>query len=184
MVTCVSASLPRPPPLPNWYESLPLLERWSQALSRSTSTTCCPQVRKQYAYGGSRAAPAGEGEPRPVGSPPSLSLRPSRRTCGAALGRRSTILTSGARGHRRRVNPLSAGRRPPPADPPAPGHEGSGLRHSPEQVRSSPALPVHLAPQQPAGSAPSAGRGHTAACPAAAHLTNRPSLVRQPRRIA
>lgn len=43
---------------------LPGPRRWT--LPRSTRTTCCPQVRKQGARGGNRAAPAGEREPRPV----------------------------------------------------------------------------------------------------------------------
>lgn len=48
---------------------------------------------------------------RSVRSPPGRSLCPPPRTCSAARGRRAAAPTSGARGLRRRVNPLSAGRR-------------------------------------------------------------------------
>lgn len=56
---------------------------------------------------------------RSVWSPPAGSLLPPGRTCSAAHGCHAEVLTSGARGHRRRLNPLSAGRRVLPAAAPA-----------------------------------------------------------------
>lgn len=95
---------------------------------------------------------------------PARSLRPPGRTCSAALGRHTAALTSGARGHCRRVNPLYAARRLLPAAAPPPSVKDP-IRDTRRGWSTVPAArSPHLVPPYPPGVSPSTRRGHSS-CP-------------------
>lgn len=95
---------------------------------------------------------------------PARSLRPPGRTCSAALGRHTAALTSGARGHCRRVNPLYAGRRLLPAAAPSPS-VNDPIRDTRRGWSTVPAARSrHLVPPHRPGVSPWTRRGHTS-CP-------------------
>nr|XP_028702404.1 uncharacterized protein LOC114677122 [Macaca mulatta] len=104
------------------------------------------------------------------------SVRPGAPA--AQPGRQAEALTSGARSHRQRVNPLSAGPRVPAV-----------TARAPEVLEMRPGAPARVSPPSPerdpftlplrtqSALLPRQGVAAAAAHPAAAHLTNRPSFA-------
>lgn len=110
---------------------------------------------------------------------PARMLRPPGRTCSAAQGRQAAALTSGARGHCWRVNPLSAGGRVLPAAAPPLGVNGPTCGTA--RTHCSAARSLHLSPPHPPSLSPSTRRGHTSRPPRCSS-PHHASLVQIPRR--